>query len=208
MKTLQTILLCAPIFGLVAMAVPGCLSESAAPAGPEDLLCDKLAECGKLSDGVTAEQCAANTRLVHGQAVKELGVCKPVFEQLQSLMTCTAQQAGCESGVGIEAADLAADHPCFEESERYKKALQAANDSSHDPDAGALCAFYYDRAMDMATTPATGQSCTTNADCPDVECPDPALGRHGYCQFGKCKTAIDICESAPVDPGGAGGPPA
>ncbi|WP_437693126.1 hypothetical protein [Sorangium sp. So ce176] len=122
--------------------------------------------------------------------------------------TCTAQQAGCEGGVGVEAADLAGDHPCFEESERYKSALQEANDRSHDPDAGALCAFYYDRAMDMATTPATGQSCTTNADCPDVECPDPALGRHGYCQFGKCKTAIDLCESAPVEPGGAGGPPA
>lgn len=193
MKTLQTVFLCAPFFGLVAMALPGCWDESAPDSESEEILCGKLAECGKLSAGVTADRCADNMGLLHLQAINEMKACTPVFEQLQSLMACAAQQQGCESGVGREAAELPADHPCFEENERYKKALQEVGAQSQEPDAGALCAFFYERAVDRATTPATGKSCKTNADCPDVECPDPALGSDGYCQSGKCKTAIDIC---------------
>ncbi|WP_437900491.1 hypothetical protein [Sorangium sp. So ce124] len=194
MRTIQNILLCGPFVCAVAVALPGCSSEPGAPPDPEEIRCDKLAECGKLSEGVAAEQCAARMSLLHDQAVKEMNVCTPVFKQIQSLMACVAQQEGCEGDVGMEAADLPQDHPCFEENESYKKALQEVEDQRHEPDAGALCVFFYERAMELATTPATGQACTTNADCPDVECPDPALGRRGYCQFGKCKTAIDICE--------------
>ncbi|WP_437640633.1 hypothetical protein [Sorangium sp. So ce854] len=208
MNTLKTVTRCAPLFGLVAMALSGCWSESGGPAGPEDTLCDKMAECGELSEGVTADRCAANARLVHDQAGKELEVCKPVFEQLKSLMVCAAQQEGCESAVGVESAALPAEHPCFGENESYKQALQEVVATSKDPEAGVLCAFHYDRAMGLATTPASGQACTASADCPDVECPDPALGRRGYCQFGKCKTAIDLCGvSAPAEPTGDGSPP-
>ena len=193
MKTIQTVLLCAPFFGLVAMALPGCWDESAPDSESEEILCGKLAECGKLSAGVTADQCADNMGVLHFQAINELKACTPVFEQLRSLMACAAQQQGCESGVGREAAELPADHPCFEENERYKQALQEVGAQSKEPDAGALCAFYDERAVDRATTPATGRTCSTSADCPDVECPDPASGSDGYCQNGKCKTAIDIC---------------
>ncbi|MGK3994239.1 hypothetical protein [Sorangium sp. So ce1024] len=208
MNTLKTVTRCAPFFGLVAGALSGCWDESAGPAGPEDTLCEKMAECGELSEGVTTDRCAANARLVHAQAGKELEVCKPVFEQLQSLMVCAAQHESCESAVGMEAAALPAEHPCFDENERYRQALQEVGTKSKDPDAGILCAFHYDRNMGLATTPASGQACTTSADCPDVECPDPALGRRGYCQFGKCKTAIDICEvSAPAAPAGEGSAP-
>ncbi|WP_438020483.1 hypothetical protein WMF18_16020 [Sorangium sp. So ce315] len=208
MNMLKTITRCAPFFGLVAVALSGCWNESAGPAGPEDTLCEKMAECGELSEGVTTERCAANARLVHDQAGKELAVCEPVFEQLQDLMVCAAQQAGCESAVDLVAAELPAEHPCFDENERYKQALQEVGTKREAPDAGVLCAFHYDRAMGLAATPASGQTCTTSADCPDVECPDPAHGRRGYCQFGKCKTAIDICEvSAPAEPAGEEGPP-
>ncbi|AGP39022.1 hypothetical protein BE04_50565 [Sorangium cellulosum] len=192
MKTIHIILRCAPFLGLFAVALPGCTTESSDSVEIEEILCDKLAECGQLSGGVTAEQCATDTRRAHEQAVKEVSVCTPVFAQLQSLMVCAAQQEGCEIDVGAGPAELPGDHPCFAENESYKKALQAV-EQGHEPDAGDLCAFYYTRAIDMVTTPATGQACKTNADCPDVECPDPALGRAGFCQSGKCKTAIDIC---------------
>ncbi|WP_437553544.1 hypothetical protein WME97_18715 [Sorangium sp. So ce367] len=193
MKTIQNILLCGPFVSVVVVALAGCLSEPAAPAKPEEIRCDKLAECGKLSEGVEAEQCAVTMGLLHDQAVKELDVCTPVFQRIESLIACAAQQEGCESDVGMEAADLPQDHPCFEENESYKRALQEVGDQRHEPDTAALCVFFYERAMELATTPATGKACTTSDDCPDVECPDPALGRHGYCQSGKCKTAIDIC---------------
>ena len=117
MITLKTITRCAPFFGLVAVALSGCWDESAGPAGPEDTLCEKLAECGELSEGVTTDRCAANARLVHEQTGKELEVCKPVFEKLQSLMVCTAKQGGCESAVGMEAAALPAFTPTNETSE-------------------------------------------------------------------------------------------
>ncbi|WP_437737604.1 hypothetical protein [Sorangium sp. So ce1335] len=208
MKTIKTLMRCASFFGLVAVALPGCWSDAGGPVGPEDILCDKLAECGKLSEGVTADRCAANARLVHTQAVKELGVCKPVFEQLQSLMACVAQQEACDDTLGTVAADLPQGHPCFDENESYKQALQEVGAGSNQPDAGTLCAFHHERAMGLVTTPATGQACKRNADCPDVECPDPALGRGGYCQYGTCKTAIDLCDvGAPAAPVGAGSPP-
>ncbi|WP_437576503.1 hypothetical protein [Sorangium sp. So ce887] len=203
MKTIQNILLCAPFFGLFAVALPGCPSESAgqspaAPeAAPEEVICDKLAECGDLGEGVTVEQCAADIGQFHGEIVQAEPACTQVVEQFHVMMACMAQQGSCGEGGGdaseddaSEGNDIPEDHPCFDESESFDKAYEEAKQQK--PAAGLICVLPAVVFVRLAATPATGVACTTDDECPEVAC-GTGLPLH-FCHHGRCKTADDLCE--------------
>ncbi|WP_437624013.1 hypothetical protein [Sorangium sp. So ce1151] len=206
MKTIQTILLCAPFLGLFAVALPGCPGDpsgqeseaqpSAEPGEVEpqaqpqtDVICDKLAECGDLRESVTAEQCAARLDSTFRSPLQD-DLCGPVLREVESLMGCTAQHASCEEFMGDEGDDLPEDHPCYEENESLKKALDETNEQGDS--VGLGCLFIVAIAMQDATNPATGTECTWARECPEVRCSGEG-GPVRACSNGWCVTEEDVC---------------
>ncbi len=206
MKKIKTVLLCAPFFGLFAVALPGCPSESSGQepeAPPAEVICDKTAECGELDERVTAEQCAAKLGPVLATLQQDDG-CGAVIEGMVSLSTCAAQHATCEELAGGEDGEgdegdslpgeddsLPKDHPCYDENESYKKAIEEAEKQSPDSSIGCLLAAML--TVQSAMNPPPGTECTTSDECPEIQCPDGA-GSGSGCENGWCMTEKELCE--------------
>lgn len=203
MKTIKSILLCAPFFGLFAVALPGCPSEPEeqppVETAPLEVICGKAAECGELGEGVTVEQCAAELTPAF-DALKQDDVCGPVVERFESFAVCLVQHSTCEELDSDP--EVTEDHPCFEEGERLQQAMDEAEKKK--PDASSGCSLAAGLAMAAAASSPPRPECTmadecseiecTMADeCPKVQCPG-ATGTASGCLNGYCMTEEDMCE--------------
>ncbi|WP_437653434.1 hypothetical protein [Sorangium sp. So ce1182] len=194
MKTIQDVLLCAPLFGLFALALPGCPGESSGQE-PEaqppltEVFCDRLAECGVLDEHATAEQCAAKLGPAFA-TLHEGDDCGSMTERIESLMTCAAQQLTCEELADGEGESVPEDHPCYDENESYKKAFEEAKEQGT---AAHGCALYAGAAVKSAMLAPPGTECTTTDECPEIWCPDGA-GPGSGCNNGWCMTEKELCE--------------
>ncbi|WP_437620190.1 hypothetical protein [Sorangium sp. So ce1151] len=202
MKTIKNILLCAPFFGLFAVALPGCPSEPEeqppVETAPLEVLCGKAAECGELGEGVTVEQCAAELAPAF-DALKQDDVCGPVIERWESFMVCAMQHSTCEE---LDSDDeMTEAHPCFEEAERVQQAVDEAEKKNLDVSSG--CSLAAGFAMAAASSPPRPEcttaeecseiECTVADECPRVVCPD-GTGPASGCLNGYCMTEEDLCE--------------
>ncbi|WP_437925147.1 hypothetical protein WMF37_39880 [Sorangium sp. So ce291] len=202
MKTIKNILLCAPFFGLFAVTLPGCPNEPEeqppVETASQEVLCDKMAECGELDESVTAEQCAAKLGPIF-DAAKQHDVCGSMIERWESLSVCAAKHAStCEeldSDDGDDGDDgddeITKDHPCFEESESLQQAIDEAEKTNPDASFGCLLTLAF--AVKAATSPPHGSECTTAEECPKIQCPGSA-GAGSGCLNGYCMTEEDACE--------------
>ncbi|MGK3985975.1 hypothetical protein WME99_23200 [Sorangium sp. So ce136] len=194
MKTIKNILLCAPFFGLFAVALPGCPNEPEeqppVETAPLEVICGKAAECGELGEGKTVEQCAAELAPAF-DALKQDDVCGPMIERLESFTACAMQHSTCEE---LDSDDeMTEAHPCFEERERVQQAVDEANKKK--PGASSGCSLAAGFAMAAAASPPSDSDseCTTADECPTVQCPG-ATGTASGCLNGYCMTEEDMCE--------------
>lgn len=201
MKRIQTVLLSALYFGLVTTALPGCPDSQSeqSPEEQEQAICDKLAECGELSEGITAKQCAANLGAIYDGAQGN-ALCEPLLREMQTAMACVSHHASCEDSHEdtFGGGGPSKDHPCFEELESFRKAMEKAE--KQDPESTAVCLFAYGFTL-MAMTdgfgdsdPGHGAPCTTDEECPGIECASQEGFTFKSCLNGKCATQDDLCE--------------